>query len=69
MIAKTFHSLCVDLIENHADRCKVHDDLKIFEEMDSAIFIFRELSIDAMTGFSVKKDFISKTQALSSNQQ
>ncbi|MCE8429017.1 MAG: hypothetical protein J5U19_11585, partial [Candidatus Methanoperedens sp.] len=34
---------------DHADRCKVPGDFKIFEEMDSAIFIFRELGTDART--------------------
>jgi len=46
---KTFHSFCAELIKDHADRCKVLGDFKIFEEMDSAIFIFRELKTDAYT--------------------
>ncbi|VVB51363.1 ATP-dependent DNA helicase Rep [uncultured archaeon] len=47
VIVKTFHSFCAELIKDHADRCRVPGDFKIFEEMDSAIFIFRELRIDA----------------------
>jgi DNA helicase-2/ATP-dependent DNA helicase PcrA len=46
---KTFHSFCAELIKDHSDRCKVPGDFKIFEEMDSAIFIFRELKTDAYT--------------------
>ncbi len=46
---KTFHSFCAELIRDHANRCKVPGDFKIFEEMDSAIFIFRELKVDART--------------------
>ncbi len=47
VIVKTFHSFCAELIKDHADRCKVPGDFKIFEEIDSAIFIFRELKTDA----------------------
>src|SRR4030066_1134204 len=46
---KTFHSFCAELIKDHANKCKVPGDFKIFEEMDSAIFIFRELKVDAYT--------------------
>jgi DNA helicase-2/ATP-dependent DNA helicase PcrA len=49
VLVKTFHSFCAELIKDHADRCKVSGDFKIFEEMDSAIFIFRELGTDART--------------------
>jgi len=28
---KTFHSFCAELIKDHADRCKVPGDFKIFE--------------------------------------
>ena len=45
VIVKTFHSFCAELIKDHADRCKVPGDFKIFEEMESAIFIFRELGL------------------------
>ncbi len=46
---KTFHSFCAELIKDHYDRCKVSGDFKIFEEIDSAIFIYRELGTDART--------------------
>jgi len=49
VIVKTFHPFCAELIKDHADRCKVPGDFKIFEEIDSAIFIFRELGTDART--------------------
>lgn len=49
VIVKTFHSFCAELIKDHAERCKVPGDFKIFEEIDSAIFIFRELKTDART--------------------
>ena len=29
---KTFHSFCAELIKDHADRCKVPGDFKIFEK-------------------------------------
>jgi len=29
---KTFHSFCAELIKDHADRCKVPGDFKIFED-------------------------------------
>jgi len=45
VMVKTFHSFCSELIKDHTERCKVPSDFKIFEEMDSAIFIFRELKI------------------------
>ncbi|MGZ6240919.1 MAG: 3'-5' exonuclease, partial [Syntrophales bacterium] len=44
---KTFHSFCAELIKDHADKCKVIGDFRIFEEIDSAIFIYRELKTDA----------------------
>ncbi len=46
---KTFHSFCAELIKDHADRCKVSGDFKIFEELGSTIFIFRELGTNART--------------------
>jgi len=46
---KTFHSFCAEIIKDHSDRCKVHGDFKIFEEIDSAIFIYREIGTDART--------------------
>lgn len=49
VIVKTFHSFCAELIKDHAERCKVPGDFKIFEEMDSAIFIFREFKTDSRT--------------------
>ncbi|GFO96303.1 ATP-dependent DNA helicase pcra, partial [groundwater metagenome] len=44
---KTFHSFCAELIRDKADKCKVPAGFKIFEEIDSAIFIYRELEVDA----------------------
>lgn len=44
---RTFHSFCAELIRDNADKCKIQSDFKIFEEIDSAIFIHRELGIDA----------------------
>src|SRR3972149_5529338 len=60
---KTFHSFCAELIKDHADRCKVPGDFKIFEEMDSAIFIFRELGTDARTA-SLYANTIGKAKDL-----
>jgi DNA helicase-2/ATP-dependent DNA helicase PcrA len=31
VIIKTFHSFCAELIKDHAERCKVPGDFKIFE--------------------------------------
>ncbi|HYN44434.1 MAG TPA: UvrD-helicase domain-containing protein [Candidatus Limnocylindrales bacterium] len=63
VIVKTFHSFCAELIKDHADRCKVPGDFKIFEEMDSAIFIFRELKVDARTA-SLYANTIGKAKDL-----
>lgn len=63
VIVKTFHSFCAELIKDHADRCKVPGDFKIFEEMDSAIFIFREIRIDARTA-SLYANTIGKAKDL-----
>ncbi|MCZ7372242.1 MAG: ATP-dependent DNA helicase [Candidatus Methanoperedens sp.] len=63
VIVKTFHSFCAELIKDHADRCKVPGDFKIFEEMDSAIFIFRELKTDARTA-SLYANTIGKAKDL-----
>lgn len=63
VIVKTFHSFCAELIKDHVDRCKVPDDFKIFEEMDSAIFIFRELGTDARTA-SLYANTIGKVKDL-----
>jgi DNA helicase-2/ATP-dependent DNA helicase PcrA len=60
---KTFHSFCAELIKDHAERCKVPGDFKIFEEMDSAIFIFRELGTDARTA-SLYANTIGKAKDL-----
>jgi superfamily I DNA/RNA helicase len=60
---KTFHSFCSELIKDHAERCKVPGDFKIFEEMDSAIFIFRELGTDARTA-SLYANTIGKAKYL-----
>jgi superfamily I DNA/RNA helicase len=43
---QTFHSFCAQLIKDHADRCRIPSDFKIFEEMDSAIFIYRDIFED-----------------------
>jgi DNA helicase-2/ATP-dependent DNA helicase PcrA len=63
VIVKTFHSFCAELIKDHAERCKVPGDFKIFEEMDSAIFIFRELGTDARTA-SLYANMIGKAKDL-----
>jgi len=60
---QTFHSFCAELIKDHADRCKVPEDFKIFEEIDSAIFIFRELGTDARTA-SLYANTIGKAKDL-----
>ena len=60
---KTFHSFCAELIKDHAEKCKVPGDFKIFEEMDSAIFIFRELKVDAYTA-SLYANTIGKAKDL-----
>ncbi|MFH0903772.1 MAG: ATP-dependent DNA helicase, partial [Methanobacteriota archaeon] len=56
-------SFCAELIKDHADRCKVPGDFKIFEEIDSAIFIFRELGTDARAG-SLYANTIGKSKDL-----
>ncbi|GFO97653.1 ATP-dependent DNA helicase pcra [groundwater metagenome] len=63
VIVKTFHSFCAELIKDHADGCKVPGDFKIFEEIDSAIFIFRELGTDARTA-SLYANTIGKAKDL-----
>ena len=63
VIVKTFHSFCAELIKDHAERCKIPGDFKIFEEMDSAIFIFRELGTDARTA-SLYANTIGKAKDL-----
>jgi len=63
VIVKTFHSFCAELIKDHAERCRVPGDFKIFEEMDSAIFIFRELKVDARTA-SLYANTIGKAKDL-----
>jgi DNA helicase II / ATP-dependent DNA helicase PcrA len=63
VIVKTFHSFCAELIKDHADRCKVPGDFKIFEELDSAIFIYRELKTDARTA-SLYANTIGKAKDL-----
>ncbi|MFZ3166714.1 MAG: ATP-dependent helicase [Candidatus Methanoperedens sp.] len=63
VIVKTFHSFCAELIKDHAERCKVPGDFKIFEEMDSAIFIFKELGTDARTA-SLYANTIGKAKDL-----
>jgi superfamily I DNA/RNA helicase len=40
VIIKTFYSFCAELIKDHADRCKVPGDFKIFEEIDSMRCIY-----------------------------
>jgi len=40
VIVKTFHSFCAELIKDHADKCKVPGDFKIFEEIDSMCCIY-----------------------------
>ncbi len=63
VIVKTFHSFCSQLIKDHVDRCKVPGDFKIFEEIDSAIFIYRELETDARTA-SLYANTIGKAKDL-----
>ena len=63
VVVKTFHSFCAELIKDHADRCKVPGDFKIFEELESAIFIFRELKTDARTA-SLYANTIGKAKDL-----
>jgi DNA helicase-2/ATP-dependent DNA helicase PcrA len=60
---KTFHSFCAELIQDNADKCKVPADFKIFEEIDSAIFIYRELGVDARSA-SLYANTISKAKDL-----
>lgn len=42
----TFHSFCAELIKDNADKCGVPASFKILEEVDSAVFIHRELGVD-----------------------
>lgn len=39
----TFHAFCAELIRNNAEKCGVHDQFNIFEEIDAAILIYKEL--------------------------
>lgn len=60
---KTFHSFCSELIRENAEKCNVPRDFKIFEEMDAAIFIYRELEVDARNA-ALYANTISKAKDL-----
>lgn len=60
---KTFHSFCSELIRENAEKCNVPRDFKIFEEMDTAIFIHRELEVDARNA-ALYANTISKAKDL-----
>ena len=39
----TFHAFCAELIRNNAEKCGVFEQFTIFEEIDAAILIYKEL--------------------------
>lgn len=39
----TFHAFCAELIKDHAERCGVSEQFTIFEDIDAAIMIYKEL--------------------------
>jgi len=43
----TFHSFCAEIIRDNSTECGISDDFSIFEEIDSAIFFYSEVGIDA----------------------
>ncbi|MFP4655813.1 MAG: ATP-dependent helicase, partial [Methanohalobium sp.] len=43
----TFHSFCSELLREHPDECGVSENFTIYEDMDLAIYLHRELDIDS----------------------
>ncbi len=41
----TFHAFCAELIRNNTERCDVSEQFTIFEDIDPAILLYRELNI------------------------
>lgn len=41
----TFHAFCAELIRDNAERCGVSEQFTIFEDIDAAIMIYKELGI------------------------
>ncbi|AAM05746.1 TPA: ATP-dependent helicase [Methanosarcina acetivorans] len=41
----TFHSFCAELIRDNSEKCGVSEQFTIFEEIDTAILIYKELGI------------------------
>ena len=39
----TFHAFCAELIRNNAEKCGVLEQFTIFEEIDAAILIYKEM--------------------------
>lgn len=60
---QTFHSFCAELIKEHADRCKIPLEFRIFDEIDSAIFMFKQLKINAKNA-SLYANTIGKSKDL-----
>lgn len=42
----TFHSFCAEVIRDNHEKCGILPDFRIFEELDAAILLHRELGID-----------------------
>jgi DNA helicase II / ATP-dependent DNA helicase PcrA len=41
----TFHAFCAELIRNNAEKCGVLEQFTIFEDIDAAILLYKELGI------------------------
>ncbi|MEA1894342.1 MAG: UvrD-helicase domain-containing protein, partial [Euryarchaeota archaeon] len=41
----TFHSFCAGIIRDNADKCGVHQDFSILEDVDTAVILHRDLGV------------------------
>ena len=59
----TFHSFCAEIIRDNSRKCGISDDFSIFQEIDSAIFFYSEVGIDARNA-TLYANSISKAKDL-----
>ena len=59
----TFHSFCAEIIRDNSRECGISDDFSIFQEIDSAIFFYSEVGIDARNA-TLYANTISKAKDL-----
>ena len=59
----TFHSFCAEIIRDNSRECGISDDFSIFVEMDSAIFFYSDVGIDARNA-TLYANTISKAKDL-----